>query len=262
MKNKEVEVISWFDRPEWFEIGFQNETKKEADFFEAAFKKYCDFPVKRLLEPACGSGRIVTEMAARGYDVTGFDLSEPSLEFLRERLKKRRLKATVANADMTRFKFPGKFDSAFCTYNSFRVLTKETAAQSHLKCMADAVRSGGLYFLGMHLAPPGCEPTCIERWFGQRDNTHVTTTLRIVDYDLKARTERLRINLLVREFETNGKACAQQRSQWQTAALEMPGENPSPARRIRLPHLHRGPTPQTDRIHRQMGHHRRVRLLV
>lgn len=206
MKNKEVEVISWFDRPEWFEIGFQNETKKEADFFEAAFKKYCDFPVKRLLEPACGSGRIVTEMAARGYDVTGFDLSEPSLEFLRERLKKRRLKATVANADMTRFKFPGKFDSAFCTYNSFRVLTKETAAQSHLKCVADAVCSGGLYFLGMHLAPPGCEPTCIERWFGQRDNTHVTTTLRIVDYDLKARTERLRINLLVREFETNGKA--------------------------------------------------------
>ncbi len=103
MKNKEVEVISWFDRPEWFEIGFQNETKKEADFFEAAFKKYCDFPVKRLLEPACGSGRIVTEMAARGYDVTGFDLSEASLEFLRERLKKRRLKATVVNADMTRF---------------------------------------------------------------------------------------------------------------------------------------------------------------
>ncbi len=80
MKNQEVEVTSWYDRPEWFEIGFHNETKKEADFFEAAFKKYCSFPVKRLLEPACGSGRIVTEMAARGYDVTGFDLSEPSLE--------------------------------------------------------------------------------------------------------------------------------------------------------------------------------------
>ena len=106
---------------------------------------------------------------------------------------------------MTNFKFRGKFDSAFCTYNSFRVLTTETAAGSHLQCVADAVRSGGLYFLGMHLAPPGCDPTCIERWTGQRDNTHVTTTLRIVDYDLKARTERLRINLLVREFETNGK---------------------------------------------------------
>jgi SAM-dependent methyltransferase len=206
MKNQEVEVTSWYDRPEWFEIGFHNETKKEADFFEAAFKKYCSFPVKRLLEPACGSGRIVTEMAARGYDVTGFDLSEPSLEFLRARLKKLRLKATVLNADMTKFKLPGKFDSAFCTYNSFRVLTTETAASSHLKCVADAVRSGGLYFLGMHLAPPGCDPTCIERWTGQRDNTHVTTTLRIVDYDLKARTERLRISLLVREFERNGKA--------------------------------------------------------
>jgi SAM-dependent methyltransferase len=206
MKHKNVECTSWYDRPEWFEIGFQNETVKEADFFQAAFKKYCDFPVRRLLEPACGSGRIVTEMAARGYDVTGFDLSEPSLKFLRERLKKRRLKATVLKADMTRFKFHGKFDSAFCTYNSFRVLTSEEAAQSHLKCMADAVRPGGLYFLGMHLAPPGCDPVCIERWIGQRDNTHVTTTLRIVDYNLKQRWERLRINLLVREFSKNGKS--------------------------------------------------------
>lgn len=204
--NKSVKYASWFDHPEWFEIGFQNETVKEADFFEAAFRKYCPFPVRRLLEPACGSGRLVTEMAARGYDVTGFDLSEPSIDYLRERLKRRRLKAQVLMADMTRFRLPGKFDSAFCTYNSFRVLTTEAAARSHLTCVADAVRAGGLYFLGLHLAPPDADPLCVERWVGERDQTHVTTTLRIVDYNQRRRVERLRISLLVREFSANGKS--------------------------------------------------------
>jgi SAM-dependent methyltransferase len=200
MKNGAVECGSWFDHPEWFEIGFQDVTGREADFFEAAFQRWCDFPVRRLLEPACGSGRLVVEMARRGYEVTGFDLSKPSVEFLRRRLKGTKLKAKAMQADMTRFSLPQKFDGAFCTYNSFRVLTTETAAQSHLKCVAKALRKGGLYFLGLHLAPPGVDPMGIERWTGERGRTHVTTTLRVTGADTKRRVERLRISLLVREY--------------------------------------------------------------
>jgi SAM-dependent methyltransferase len=204
MKKSGVKVESWFDHPEWFEIGFQDVTNQEADFFEEAFKRWCKFPVRRLLEPACGSGRLVVEMARRGFDVTGFDLSEPSLEYLRGELKRRKLKAKVQKADMTRFRLPKRFDGAFCTYNSFRVLTTEAAARSFLQSMAGAVRPGGIFFLGLHLAPPGIEPLGIERWVGERGRTHVTTTLRIVGSDAKRRVERLRINLLVRQFSRNG----------------------------------------------------------
>ncbi len=204
MSNSGVKLESWYDHPEWFEIGFQDVTQQEADFFEKAFKRWCKFPVRRLLEPACGSGRLVVEMAKRGYDVTGFDLSQPSVDYLKQELKRRKLKATALRADMTKFRLPKRFDSAFCTYNSFRVLTTEVAARSFLQSTANAVRPGGLFFLGLHLAPPGVEPYCVERWTGQRGQTKVTTTLRIVASDSKRRVERLRINVLVRELGQNG----------------------------------------------------------
>src|SRR5215467_11574957 len=34
MKKSGVQVESWYNHPEWFEIGFQDVTKQEADFFE------------------------------------------------------------------------------------------------------------------------------------------------------------------------------------------------------------------------------------
>jgi SAM-dependent methyltransferase len=206
MKKSGVKIESWYDHPEWFEIGFQDVTKQEADFFEEAFKRWCKFPVKRVLEPACGSGRLVVEMARRGYDMTGFDLSQPSLDYLERELKRRKLKANVLKADMTKFHLPKRFDAAHCTYNSFRVLTTEAAAKSFLQCTAAAVRPGGLFFLGLHLAPPGIDPLCVERWTGERGRTKITTTLRIVASDLKRRVERLRISVLVREFGKNGKS--------------------------------------------------------
>src|SRR5262245_7276128 len=105
MKKSGVEQASWYDYPEWFEIGFDDVTKQEADFFEAAYAKWCKFPVKTRLEPACGSGRVVVEMARRGYDVTGFDLSEPSIKCLKDRSKGKKWRVKAHIGDMTRFKY-------------------------------------------------------------------------------------------------------------------------------------------------------------
>jgi SAM-dependent methyltransferase len=89
MTKAPVVQASWYDYPQYYDIAFRSETRLEADFFEAAFRKYCPFLVRRLLEPACGTGRLVREMAARGYRMAGFDLSEPSLAYLRRRLARR-----------------------------------------------------------------------------------------------------------------------------------------------------------------------------
>jgi len=218
MKSNGLVCESWFDHPEWFEIGFDDMTVKEANFFEAAFKKYCDFPVNRVLEPGCGSGRLITEMAKRGYQMAGFDLSEPSLDYLRRRLKKLKLSAKVETGNMAEFDFPGKFDAAFCPINSFRHLTNEADAKRHLECMAAALRPGGIYILGLHLAPPDCDPICVERWYGRRGRIHVGTTLRVVATDPRRRVERLRISVLVRELngrkhnEVNGNGSARHSS--------------------------------------------------
>ncbi len=60
-----------YDYPQYWDLAFRSETKLEADFIEDACEKYCNFPAKRLLEPGCGGGRLVVEMASRGYDDHG-----------------------------------------------------------------------------------------------------------------------------------------------------------------------------------------------
>ena len=52
---------SWYDYPQYYDIAFRDETRREADFIEAACRKYCSFPVRRLLEPERSStcGRLL-----------------------------------------------------------------------------------------------------------------------------------------------------------------------------------------------------------
>src|SRR6266508_1937192 len=79
MRRNGILAANWYDYPQYYDIAFQTYTWAQADFIEAACRKYCSFDARRLLEPACGSGRLVTELAARGYQVTGFDISQSAL---------------------------------------------------------------------------------------------------------------------------------------------------------------------------------------
>lgn len=197
MSRKPIEA-SWYDYPAYYDIAFRSETRPEADFLEAACRKYCRFPARRLVEPACGTGRLVVEMARRGYRVTGFDLSQPAIEFLKRQLERRQLKAQVFQADMMDFRLPRPVDAAFCTFNTFRHLLSETAARRHLEAVAANVRPGGIYILGLHLLPPDADEECTERWSERHGKTQVTVTLRVVGCDRRRRVERLRVSTLVR----------------------------------------------------------------
>jgi SAM-dependent methyltransferase len=190
-------MATWYDHPQYFDMVFRDETAAEVKFFEQAFDRFASGSVRRLLEPGCGSGRLVAAMAARGYDVTGLDLSKPMLDYLRRRLKRRGLKGHLVLGDMTSMQFntKRKFDSAFCTFNTFRHLTEEADAIAHLRSVADNLRPGGLYILGMHLIPMDADPECIERWQASHGGTKVNVTLRVIDFDRKTRKEMLRVSV-------------------------------------------------------------------
>jgi SAM-dependent methyltransferase len=194
-------VGDWYDHPEIYDLSLRDETPQEAAFVEAACRKYCAFPVERLLEPACGSGRMVTEMAARGYQVTGLDLNEKALAYLRKRLARRKLRAEVCLADMTDFRLPQPIDAAFCLVNSFRHLLTEESARNHLECVARHLRPGGIYILGLHLVPPDADYASIERWRTRQGQTQVSTDLRVVASDRRRRIESLQVSLRVRRGE-------------------------------------------------------------
>ena len=198
MARSRILVENWFDYPQYYDIAFQAHTWQEADFIEAACRKYCPFAVRRFLEPACGSGRLITEFATRGYQVTGFDLSQPALSYLRRRLARRLLHAETFEAEMSNFRLARPVDAAYCTVNTFRHLLTEQAARGHLECVAGSLCPGGIYLVGLHLLPLDVDPEDDARWTEWRGQTKVTITLRMLHIDLRRRIENLRVCLLVR----------------------------------------------------------------
>ena len=197
MGRSRILFANWYDYPQYYDIVFQAYTQREADFIEAACRKYCPFEVRRLLEPACGSGRLITELATRGYRVTGFDLNQAALSYLRRRLTRRRLHAETFEAEMSAFRLSQPVDAAYCTINTFRHLLTEQTARSHLERVASSLRPGGIYIVGLHLLPLGTTEEYVERWTKRRGETKVTVTLCIVRTDLRRRIEDLRVWLLV-----------------------------------------------------------------
>src|SRR6266581_2667800 len=164
MGRSRILVANWYDYPQYYDIAFQAHTWREADFIEAACRKYCAFDAHRFLEPACGTGRLITALAARGYQVAGFDLSQPALSYLRRQLTRRRLHAETFEAEMSDFRLSRRVDAAYCVVNTFRHLLTEQAARGHLECIAGSLRPGGIYVLGMHLLPLNVDERKAERW--------------------------------------------------------------------------------------------------
>ena len=183
---------NWYDYPDLYDIVFEAETKRETAFVIAAAAKYGKGPLKRILEPACGTGRLVVEFAKRGYKVVGFDGNEKMVEYTRARLAKKGLKADIQIGDLADFHIQPPVDLAYCFCNTFRHLTTEASARQHLESMAKSLKTGGIYLLGLHMLPPDADLYDSERWKAQRGKTTVNITLKVAEAFPKKRIEILR----------------------------------------------------------------------
>lgn len=195
------EAIDWYDTPLLYDIVFEEDTKKEGDFLEQAFERFGRVAKKRsprrVLEPACGSGRLIVEMARRGWQATGFDLSQPMLDFAAKRLAEAKLAATLKVARMESFAFREKFELAHCFVSTFKYLLDEESARGHLQSVADALLPGGLYLLGFHLTDYDWDACQHERWVGQRDGVKVVCNIRSWPPEARKRREKVRSRMTV-----------------------------------------------------------------
>ena len=186
-----------YDIPEYWDMAFSEDTALEADFIEAAVRRFCDFPLQTLYEPGCGGGRLVFELARRGYDVTGVDQSQAAVDFTNARLAADSLQGRAMVGDM-RESLPGQtFDLAYCLVNTFRHLLIEDDALQHLQSVSGMLREGGLYVLGMHLLPPDADEEDEEEWRIQNSGTTIDMRLDVAGCDRKTRLETLRFKMTV-----------------------------------------------------------------
>lgn len=196
-------ALDWYDTPLYYDIVFSGDDRREADFLEQVLERLGPPRVarrrRRILEPACGSGRLVLELARRGHDVAGFDLNERMLDFARGRLRGAGVRARLFAGRLEEFDAPGPFDLAHCLVNTFKYLLDEESVQSHLRAVEQVLSPGGLYVIGLHLTQYEDRRCNHERWHEARGPVDVTCNIRGWPPDRDARVERVRSRLAVVE---------------------------------------------------------------
>jgi SAM-dependent methyltransferase len=137
----------FFDR-DWLELVAlrisEERTQAQVDFLVDALGLA---PEARILDLACGHGRHSLELARRGYDVVGLDLSSPSLDVARETAGRTGLEVEFGECDMREIPFEREFDAIVNLFTAFGYFESEAEDRRVLEAVARALRPGGAFLL-------------------------------------------------------------------------------------------------------------------
>lgn len=184
-----------YDFPQYYDLLFGAEWRSEFNFLRACFGKHAQREVRRVFEPACGTGRLLFRLAKAGYEVSGNDLNPRAVDYCNSRLQRNGFEPRVRVGDMARFRLERKVDAAFNLINTFRHLSGEQEALGHLQAMARVLAKGGIYVLGFHLLPAGPLAESEECWTARRGRVGIESRMWSVGMDAAGRRERVAMSL-------------------------------------------------------------------
>ncbi|MHC4401177.1 MAG: class I SAM-dependent methyltransferase [Planctomycetota bacterium] len=192
-----MEVIQGniYDYPKYYDVLFGSDCQAEYSFLRACFNRHARCEVRRLFEPACGTGRLLFKLAKAGYEVSGNDLNPKAVQYCNARFTRNGLAPAAVVGDMADFRVRRKQHAAFNTINSFRHLDSERKAEGHLRCIAGALAKGGIYVLGLHLTPTQGIPCDRESWSARRGHLGIVSEMWSIEVDRRRRQERVGFTL-------------------------------------------------------------------
>jgi SAM-dependent methyltransferase len=177
------------DDAELYDIAFDWDIEDEADWIVERLE------TTSVLEPGCGSGRMLETLARRGLEVVGIDLSPQMLAIARRRLGDR---ALLLEADMTDFELERRFGGAVSPINTLLHLTPDQLAR-HLECVRRHLDDGGKYLVQVGVIEPAAEePFPGSHWEAERGETRLRVDWTDEKLDVAAgrSTQRSRIEVL------------------------------------------------------------------
>jgi SAM-dependent methyltransferase len=144
----------------WLGATTDEQTRQEADFVRQVLQVP---PPARLLDVPCGGGRHSRALAARGYHLTGVDISPTFLEAARSPAAPGEV--SWEQRDMRDLPWPSAFDGAFSLGNSFGYYD-DAGNAAFLAAVARALKSGGRFLLDTSYLVEGVLPGLQERaWY-------------------------------------------------------------------------------------------------
>jgi SAM-dependent methyltransferase len=107
----------------------------------------------KVLELACGTGRITIPLAEQGIQIWGLDYSNPMLDVLKEKIDKLPSKIQksihTVHGDMTDFILTERFKLIFIPFRSFQSLETDEQASNCLACARNHLEDDGTFIINV-----------------------------------------------------------------------------------------------------------------
>ena len=139
---------TWFK--EWFNTPYYHQLYKERNDDEAVF--FIDNLIDNLMPPAqskmldvaCGKGRHSIQLASKGFDVTGIDLSHESIQHAKQSESSN---LQFFEHDMRMPLMINYFDFVFNFFTSFGYFKTNRENENAIKCISNALKPKGTFVM-------------------------------------------------------------------------------------------------------------------
>ena len=133
----------WFDRSEYDIVYKRRDMADARRLLDTVLRATGAMPGSRVLDMACGRGRHSIELASRGFEVTGIDLSPNAIETALAAAAVKELDVDFRVADMRDHVCSGCFDLVVNLFTSFGYFQDDADSEQSVLVMADALDHGG-----------------------------------------------------------------------------------------------------------------------
>ena len=142
----------WFNSPYYHQLYFKRDEAEAAKFINKLIDYLKPKPGSLMLDIACGKGRHSIQLASKGFDVTGIDLSSDSIAEAKE-TENNNLHFFVH--DMRLPFWINYFEYAFNFFTSFGYFNTRREHDNSIRTIAQSLKPNGIFvidYLNVHYA--------------------------------------------------------------------------------------------------------------
>ena len=134
----------WFNSPYYHQLYAYRDQKEAADFIDKLIDHLKPACGATMLDVACGKGRHSMQLASKGFDVTGIDLSHESIKAA---LKNESDHLHFFEHDMRLPFWINYFEHAFNFFTSFGYFRTQREHDNAIRTIAQSLKPGGCFVM-------------------------------------------------------------------------------------------------------------------
>lgn len=170
----------WFSSKDYLDVYSHRNNEDTKNLIDLILSEIVLSKNSNVLDAACGAGRHSIRLAEKGFNVTGFDLSETLLEIAKSKANDKNLNINFQLADLRTFKSDKKFDLVVNLFTSFGYFNSDEENFLFASNAYNMINDNGYYVLD-YLNKNFLEDHLVDQTEKVFDNKQIQERRSIVD---------------------------------------------------------------------------------